>query len=75
LAIEVGLTDVDQECKNLRDDLQSGVPNHVIFVSCDEGLLSKVKRLANEDPYLRENWEHITFFFFDKISPIEDSHA
>ena len=73
LAIEVGLTDLDQECKNLRDDLQSGVPDHVLFVSCDEELLAKVKRLANEDPYLRENWKRITFFFFDKISPIDDS--
>lgn len=67
IAIEVGLSDVGQEIKNLTEDLQSGVPDLVLFVSTDPKMIENVRTHAERDVYLSEMIDRIRFYHLEDI--------
>ncbi len=66
LGIEVGLSDVRQEIKNLREDLQTGVLDFVLFVTTSPTMLDKVKSAVNAYEDLQEQIHRIKFFLLDE---------
>ena len=66
LGVEVGLSDVRQEIKNLREDLETGVLDLVLFVSTDPTMLAKVKAAAGDCTDLRGQLHRIKFFLLDE---------
>ena len=69
LGVEVGLSDVHQEMKNLRDDLAANVLDRILFVSCDPGMVRKVRAAARIDPAVSKHMERIRFLYFEEESP------
>ena len=65
IGVEAGLSDARQEIKNLREDLASGALDRVLFVTVDEKLMAKVKRMAMADPELAAQMDRIRFLCLD----------
>lgn len=59
---EVGLSDVRQELKNLREDLEAGVLDLLLFVTMDKAMLEKVKTAAMKDPVVSKQLHRIKFY-------------
>ncbi len=66
IGCEVGLSDVRQELKNLREDLEAGVLDLLLFVTTDKALLEKVKRLAAKDPVVSKHLHRVKFYLLDE---------
>ena len=66
IGVEVGLSDVRQEMKNLRDDLEAGVPDLILFVSSDQSMVRKVQAAALKDPIVSKNMDHIRFLHIEE---------
>jgi hypothetical protein len=68
IGAEVGLSDVRQELKNLRDDLDSGVLDLLLFVSTDIRMVEKVRDFVEKDVYLSKHRHRIRFYNIKEIS-------
>lgn len=64
IGVEVGISDVRQELKNLRADLGAGVLDLILFVSPDPKLLARLQAMAREDTVVRAGLGHIRFMLF-----------
>ena len=69
IGVEVGLSDVRQEIKNLRADLESGVLDLILFVSCDPHMAFRVRAAAEADPIVSENVRRIRFLYLEEDAP------
>ena len=69
LGVEVGLSDVHQELKNLREDLATNVLELILFVSCDPGMVRKVRAAALRDPAVSKHMDRIRFLYFEEETP------
>lgn len=65
LGIEIGLTNPQQEVRNLRLDLESGALDYVLFVTATREFLDKVEKLIDHDPYLHRNREKIRLYLLE----------
>lgn len=66
LGIEVGLSDPRQEIKNLRDDLETGILDLVLFVTIEPDMLAKVRNMAVKDVFISRELKRIKFLIFDE---------
>lgn len=62
LGVECGLSDARQEIINLREDLETGVLDRVLFVTTDTAMLEKVKTAAMKDPVVSKQLHRIKFY-------------
>ena len=66
VGVEVGISSVDQEIRNLRLDLESGVLDKVLMVSPDAAFIARVRERACEDPSLAGLLSRVDFFVLDE---------
>ncbi len=66
IGVEVGLSSMNQELKNLRDDLASGVLDMILFVSTDRAMVDKVRSHAARDVVLKPQMHRLRFCYFDE---------
>jgi hypothetical protein len=64
LGIEMGLSDVRQELRNLRADLAAGILDLLLFVTTDRELLRQVRTRASEDAELAPQLRRLRFLYF-----------
>lgn len=62
IGIEIALTSLEQELKNLRDDIQSGVLDEIFVVSPDADLLRRLRSRALADPAIQPHASQIQFY-------------
>jgi hypothetical protein len=54
----------------LREDLESGVLDLLMFVTTDPKILDKVRELATGDPIVREELARVRFFLFEESNEL-----
>ena len=64
IGIEMGLSDVRQELRNLRADLAAGILDLLLFVTTDRELLRQVRTRASEDAELAPQLRRLRFLYF-----------
>ena len=69
VGVEVGISSVEQEIRNLTLDLQSGALDEVLMVSPNRAFVAEVRRRAQKDPYLRDRLDRVNFFALDIEEP------
>ena len=69
IGIEVGLSSVVQEVKNIEEDLASGALDMVVFIAVDEGMFEAVRKRVMAHPTLAGQMYRIRFYLIH----LEDS--
>ncbi len=69
IAVEIGLSSVTQEIKNIEEDLASGAVDMVVFCAIDEKMLEAVRKRVMDHPTLAGQFHRIRFYLFN----LEDS--
>jgi hypothetical protein len=65
IGVEIALTDVDQELRNLKEDLDSGALDIVLIVSVMEPILQRIKARAASDPALASRLGQVHFHLME----------
>ncbi len=65
IGVEIALTDVDQELRNLKEDLDSGALDIVLIVSVVESILQRIKARAASDPTLAPRLGQVHFHLIE----------
>lgn len=66
IAVEVGLSRPEQEVKNIREDIESGAVDSVLFVAATPEFLGRVRARCVNDPALRGHAARIGFHLMDE---------
>ncbi len=71
IGVEVALTSLEQELRNIREDLACDVLDRVIVASPDEAFLKRIKASAERDDAIRPHLHQIQF----RLLNHEETHA